>query len=156
MGFRNLMGLVLVVSNLRLMIENFKKYGILVTLSGSSISQSDWRWAGFLYFLTPCHLFGAYVIELLAANAAKDVRAMEKKSEDEVDELVAEQERKTLFSTWRAIAVVHAINATSMLVFATWVVYYHIHYPGLGALSELRRWTPFAAFQAGRTVVYTY
>jgi diacylglycerol O-acyltransferase-1 len=131
------MGLVLVVSNLRLMIENFKKYGILVTLSGSKIRSTDWRWAVFLYFLTPCHLFGAYMIELLAAKAAKDLRAEEKKSEDEVDEIIMEQRKKTLFSTWRAIAVIHAINATSMLVLATWVVYYKIHNPGIGVLTQL-------------------
>ncbi|KAK5174648.1 uncharacterized protein LTR77_001730 [Saxophila tyrrhenica] len=137
LGFRNLMGLVLVVSNLRLMIENLKKYGILVTLSGSDISPVDWRWGAFLYFLTPCHLFGAYMIELLAANAAKDVRAKEKKNEDGIDEMVTEQDKKTLFSTWKAIAIIHAINATSMLVFATWVVYYKIHNPGIGVLTQL-------------------
>jgi diacylglycerol O-acyltransferase 1 len=131
------MGLVLVVSNLRLMIENFKKYGILVTLSGSKIRPVDWRWAVFLYFLTPCHLFGAYMIELLAAKAAKDLRAEEKRNEDEVDEIVTEQRKKTLFSTWRAIAIIHAVNATSMLVFATWVVYYKIHNPGIGVLTQL-------------------
>ncbi|KAI7559323.1 hypothetical protein KC346_g22833, partial [Hortaea werneckii] len=70
-GFRNLMGLVLVVSNLRLMIENFKKYGILVTLSGAAIRRGDWTWFGVLYIITPCFLFVAYAIEALAAQYAK-------------------------------------------------------------------------------------
>ena len=137
LGFRNLMGLVLVVSNLRLMIENFKKYGILVTLSGSSIRPVDWKWAIVLYFLTPCHLFGAYLIELLAARAAKDVLAEEKRAEDEIDDKQAEEKRKAIFSTWRAIAVVHAINATFMLAMATYIVYFEIHNPGIGAFTEL-------------------
>ena len=137
LGFRNLMGLVLVVSNLRLMIENFKKYGILVTLSGSRIRSADWKWALFLYFLTPCHLFGAYLIELYAASAAKDVRAEEKRNEDEEDEKQTEQKRKAIFSTWRSIAIWHAVNATAMLVFATCIVYYQIHNPGIGTLTEL-------------------
>lgn len=137
LGFRNLMGLVLVVSNLRLMIENFKKYGILVTLSGSNIRPDDWRWAIFLYFLTPCHLFGAYLIEKMAATAARDVLAQEKRSEDETDQVHTEDREKAIFSTWRAVAVVHAVNATLMLAFATYVVYCEIHNPGLATLSEL-------------------
>ncbi|KAK3696901.1 hypothetical protein LTR37_017731 [Vermiconidia calcicola] len=138
LGFRNLMGLVLVVSNLRLMIENFRKYGILVTLSGASIRPLDWRWAAFLYFLTPCHLFCAYVIEWLASRAARDVRAKEKRSEEEeVEETLTEQRKNAVFLTWRVLAVVHAINATTMLVFATWVVYYRIHNPGVCVLTQL-------------------
>lgn len=136
LGFRNLMGLVLVVSNLRLMIENFRKYGILVTLSGSSIRPQDWKWAIFLYILTPCHLFGAYIIESLAARAAKEVLAMQKRAEDHIDEKQVEEKRQAVFSTWKVIANVHAMNATFMLVVATCVVYYKIHNPGLGAFSE--------------------
>jgi len=135
-GFRNLMALVLVVSNLRLMIENFKKYGILVTLSGSSIRPEDWNWAIFLYILTPCHLFGAYVIEVLAARAAAGVIAMQKRAENGAEERHVEEKREAVFSTWRSIAKVHATNATIMLLVATYVVYYKIHNPGIGAFSE--------------------
>ena len=137
LGFRNLMGLVLVASNLRLIIENFKKYGILVTFSGSTIRPDDWRWAAILYVLTPCHLFGAYFIELLAARAAQDVLAEEKKFEDEAYEKQSEEEKKAIFSTWRVIAFVHALNATFMLAFATYAVYYKIHNPGIGTFTEL-------------------
>ena len=119
------------------MIENFKKYGILVTLSGSRIRPIDWKLAFFLYFLTPCHLFVAYLIERYAASAAKDVRAEDKKNESEEERKQTEQKRKAVFSTWRRIAVAHAVNATSMLVFATCIVYYLIHNPGIGTLTEL-------------------
>jgi diacylglycerol O-acyltransferase-1 len=132
------MGLVLVVSNFRLMIENFKKYGILVTLSGSSIRSIDWKWAAVLYILTPCHLFGAYLIEVSAAKAAKEVRAEDKKKEDnQVDAKQVEEKQKAVMWTWRRIALTHGANATAMLLFATYVVYYKIHNPGLGALTEL-------------------
>nr|POE79915.1 diacylglycerol o-acyltransferase 1c [Quercus suber] len=136
-GFRNLMGMVLVVSNLRLMIENFKKYGILVTLSGSSIDSADWKWFAVLYLLTPCHLFIAYMIELLAAQYAKEKVARAKKSEDRKDIKTAEKHKKSLFSTWRVIAFFHAFNATFMLVFSTCVVYFGIYNPGLGMISEI-------------------
>ena len=137
LGFRNLMGLVLVVSNFRLMIENFKKYGILVTLSGSSIRPVDWRWTAVLYFLTPCHLFAAYLIELSAAKAANEVRAQEKKKEDKLDAKQHEEIEKAVMWTWRRIALTHGANATAMLLFATYVVYYKIHNPGLGVFTEL-------------------
>lgn len=129
------MGLVLVVSNLRLMIENFKKYGILVTLSGSKIAEVDWKWFWILYASIPCHLFVAYVIELLAAQYAKSKVAEKKRAEDSHQERAARQ--RSLFSTWRMIALCHSANATGMLVFATYVVYFYIHNPGLATLTQL-------------------
>lgn len=133
-GFRNLMGMVLVASNLRLMIENFRKYGILVTLSGSSVDSADWKWFMVLYLLTPCHLYIAYMIELLAARYAKEKVARAKRGEDHK---TVDRQKKSLFSTWRVIAFSHAFNATFMLVFSTCVVYFGIYNPGLGMLSEI-------------------
>ena len=137
LGFRNLMGLVLVFSNLRLMIENFKKYGILVTLSGVEIRSEDWRWFGVLYVLTPCFLLIAYIIEVLASRAAKEVIARGKKSEDDEDEARFKEQRKKIFIKWRFIAFAHGLNATIMLVFSTFAVYHEIHNPALGTISEL-------------------
>ena len=146
-GFRNLMGVVLIASNLRLMIENFKKYGLLVTLSGSQINEGDWRNFWILYLLTPCFLFVAHLIEAAAARYAKNKVGERKKAEAErasgrpggekqVETLMQKQKRY-LFSTWRVIAWCHGINATLMLVIATYVVYYHIHNPGLATVAEL-------------------
>ena len=137
LGFRNLMGLVLVFSNLRLMMENFKKYGILVTLSGVEIKAEDWRWFGVLYVLTPCFLLIAYIIEVLASRAAREVLAKEKKSEDDEDTAKFEEQRKKIFMRWRFIAFAHGLNATIMLVFSTFAVYYEIHNPALGTITEL-------------------
>ena len=140
LGFRNLMGLVLVMSNLRLMMENSKKYGILVTLSGINISADDWRWFATLYVMTPGFLFLAWGIESLAAQFAKDVVARQKRLEDSDeggDEIELEVAKKTLFSRWANIAIAHGANATVMLVFTTYVVYYLIHNPALGAFTEL-------------------
>lgn len=140
LGFRNLMGLIIVISNLRLMVENFKKYGILVTLSGSKVRDGDWQWFWILYALTPCHLFVAYLIELAASRYATASVAKQKKEEHgEVEKIKSEERRraKSMFSTWKVIAWCHASNATFMLAFATYVVYYWIHNPGLGTFTEL-------------------
>jgi diacylglycerol O-acyltransferase-1 len=135
-GFRNLMGLIIVISNLRLMVENFKKYGILVTLSGAEVSQSDQRWFWILYALTPCHLFVAYLIESMAARYA-EASAKRKHETQQEKEIDRKKANASWFSTWRMIAMSHAVNATFMLAFATYVVYYGIHNPGLGAMTEL-------------------
>ncbi|WPH02950.1 diacylglycerol o-acyltransferase 1c [Acrodontium crateriforme] len=136
-GFRNLMGLVLVASNLRLMIENFTKYGILVTLSGSKVASKDWMFFWLLYLLVPCHLFIAYSIELLAAEYAKEKVGERKKSERRKDYDQAEKQKKSLFSTWRVIAFAHGFNATIMLAYATYMVYSWMHNPGLAMAAEL-------------------
>lgn len=39
--------------------------------------------------------------------------------------------------TWYLIAFAHGLNATVNLLFASFVVYYHIHHPGIGTLCEL-------------------
>lgn len=136
-GFRNLMALALIGSNLRLMIENFRKYGLLVTLSGAEVPQQDWRWTWILFALTPCHLFLAYLIEAAAARYAQSVVATSKKHDEHKEQARARPHKKEYFSTWRMIAFCHASNATFMLVFATHTVYYRMHNPGLGAFAEL-------------------
>ena len=136
-GFRNLMALVLVFSNLRLMMENLKKYGILVTLSGTEIRQSDWHLFGTLYVLTPFFLFVAYIIEILASVAAKGILAREKKAEDEDNKAEIAEKKRKVFMKWRWIAFAHGLNATCMLVYSTFVVYYQIHNPALGTITEL-------------------
>ncbi|KAK1062750.1 hypothetical protein LTR74_010066 [Friedmanniomyces endolithicus] len=136
-GFRNLMGVGLVASNLRLMIENFKKYGLLVILSGAQVRPGDWAHFWTLYLLTPCFLFVAYLIEAAAARYAKSKVAERKKAVDTKDTQRGEQHKRYLFSTWRVIAFCHGFNATLMLVIATYEVYYNIHNPGLAAFAEL-------------------
>lgn len=140
LGFRNLMGLIIVISNVRLMMDNFKKYGILVTLSGSKVSEGDWRWFLILYALTPCHLFLAYWIELAAATYATSVLSRKPKEGGNQAGRQRQEEKgetESFFSTWKVVAWAHALNATFMLAFATYVVYYWMHNPGLGTITEL-------------------
>ena len=88
-----------------------------------------------LYFLVPCHLFVAYVIEVAAAQQAKGALARQKKSAGTPTQLA--KERRSSQATWRLVAFAHGINATLNLVIASTVVYYYIHHPGIGTLCEL-------------------
>ncbi|KAI9691542.1 MAG: hypothetical protein M1822_007613 [Bathelium mastoideum] len=138
LGFRNLMVLMLVVSNLRLVLENFKKYGILVTLSGHEYRQHDVLLGWILFLLVPCHLLVAYIIELVAARQAKAAVVRIKKNDNVRARSTSQQrEHRTFQLTWTIIAMAHGLNATLNLAIATTVVYYHIHHPGIGTMCEL-------------------
>ncbi|KAF2721660.1 hypothetical protein K431DRAFT_284588 [Polychaeton citri CBS 116435] len=136
-GFRNLMILVILASNLRLMIENLKKYGILVSLSGDSVSAKDAIYGTVLYLSVPCHLFVAYLVEVWAARYAKGAVASSKRSEANQNHGKTEQTRREFHHTWRLIAFLHGINATLGLAIATYVVYYEIFNPGIATVCEL-------------------
>jgi len=136
-GFKNLAFAVLACSILRLMIENFKRYGIRVTISSSGPSRSDLIYGTILYVSVPCHLFVAYGIELLAAWYAQGAVGRVKKSEAADYDKKLEFERKRLKSLWWIIAVLHALNATFNLLVSTTVVYCYIHNPGIGTIHEM-------------------
>lgn len=135
-GFRNLMVLVILVSNLRLMIENFRKYGVLICISCHDYRRQDVKFGAILFLMTPCHLFVAYMIELIAAQEVKGAIGRAKKKD--INSTTELQSRRQQFApTWYLIAFAHGINATLNLVVASYVVYYHIYHPGIGTLCEM-------------------
>ncbi|RMZ81622.1 hypothetical protein DV737_g2441, partial [Chaetothyriales sp. CBS 132003] len=136
LGFRNLMVLTVVVMNLRLVIENAKKYGILITLK-MNVRASDVNAALLLLALTPCHLFVAYIIEKVAMAQAKGVVGRRKKTDTSMTAPEGEKERKDFYHTWWWIAIAHTLNATMALLITSVVVFYHIRNPGIGAFCEL-------------------
>lgn len=125
LGFRNLMVLVLIVGNLRLVMENYMKYGFIISLQ-HDIRADDIRMGALLYFLIPAHLFVAYLIEIVAASQARLAQSRTKKDE----------EPPKLRAAWLLIACAHAVNATLSLGVANYVVYYNIHHPMVGTLCE--------------------
>ncbi|KIW96096.1 uncharacterized protein Z519_03163 [Cladophialophora bantiana CBS 173.52] len=136
-GFRNLMVLTIIVMNLRLVIENARKYGLLITLK-SNLRNQDIKIALALYALTPCHLFVAYIIEKVAMENAKGVIGRRKKSDPDANKKPeTEKQTREFLNTWWWIAVAHTLNASLALLISSFVVYYFIHNPGLGTISEL-------------------
>jgi len=130
------MVLMLLVSNLRLMIENFRKYGVLICIRCHDYRRQDIVNGSILYLLVPCHFLVAYVIELAAAKQAKGAIARRKKADADAGTIGAKQIRDFQLA-WYLIAVAHAINATLNLLITTFVVYYNIHHPGIGTVCEL-------------------
>ena len=85
-----------------------------------------------LYILIPCHLIAAYLIELAAARQAKGSR----KRIQDGSSGPSEEERKKFHATWLIIAWAHAANITLALAITTVVVYFHVHHPLIGTLTE--------------------
>jgi diacylglycerol O-acyltransferase-1 len=128
------MVIVLVVMNLRLMVENFLKYGVLICVKCHDYRKQDVFLGSILFALVPCHLFVAYTLELVAAQPAKGVVGRKKK--DALMEGIVKEQRAFQL-TWRFVALAHAVNATLCLAVTNVVVYYYIHHPGIGTICEL-------------------
>ncbi|KAG0006978.1 hypothetical protein BGZ65_000603, partial [Modicella reniformis] len=65
-GFVNLGLLLLFGNNVRLIIENYQKYGILISLPGSNISREDWLLTGLAHVLLPLNVIVSFQVERLA------------------------------------------------------------------------------------------
>ncbi|KAI9807791.1 MAG: hypothetical protein M1825_005096 [Sarcosagium campestre] len=138
LGFRNLMVLVLIFSNLRLMIENYQRYGVLICLRCHDYRRQDVILGAALYLLVPCHLFVAYCIELVAGQQAKmEIGRRKKLDISDASTRDEAQEQRDFQSRWKLIVLAHTINASLCLSITTVVVYCFIHHPLIGTLSEL-------------------
>jgi diacylglycerol O-acyltransferase-1 len=85
--------------------------------------------------LIPCHLFLAYLIE---AVAAKQAIGSKKQSEScETTGGPSKEQAAKFRRTWILIAWLHFTNVVLALVYTSYVVYYHVHHPLIGTITEL-------------------
>lgn len=109
-GFLNLALLLLFVTNMRLVVENAQKYGLLLGSGDLGMSARDWVLAGLCLALMPLHLVAAVLIERqssltkLPASSSQD---------------------------WRFICL-HVLNITLEILIPTLVVWYQIQHPLAG------------------------
>lgn len=135
LGFRNLMVIVLVVMNLRLIVENFMKYGVLICIRCHDYSKKDLFFSTSLYAMVPCHLYLAYAIELAAARKAQEAIRRAKRNDQKPEDVPSIA--RSFHAIWKVIALAHGINATLALLITTVTVYYYIYHPMLGTISEI-------------------
>ncbi len=88
-----------------------------------------------LFFLIPCHLLVAFLLELVAAANARDQRVRAQKRSGRTSP--TEDQSKAFQRTWRTLRIAHGINVSAVLLLTTYVVYYHIHHPLIGTLAEI-------------------
>ncbi|KAI1319071.1 hypothetical protein EDD11_004960 [Mortierella claussenii] len=82
-GFVNLGMLLLFGNNIRLIIENYLKYGFLISIPGSSVSRQDWILTAITHALLPFNVLAAYKLEEWAMKLSigfKKRRADERES----------------------------------------------------------------------------
>ncbi|KAI1854682.1 hypothetical protein JX266_000800 [Neoarthrinium moseri] len=135
LGFRNLMVIVLVAGNLRLVIENLQKYGNLICLTCHDIRRHDLLLGLGLYFLIPCFLWVALSIELFAAQQAKASRALSARQGGTASPTV--DQTQVFRAMWIRVRWLHGINASLALSITSWVVYNYIHHPLIGTATEI-------------------
>ena len=137
LGFRNLMVIVLIVMNLRLVVENFMKYGVLICIRCHDYRKQDIILGLLLYALVPCHLLVAYLIELAAAQNCKVAIGREKrKDESDIKSQRRAGKGEESISSWPFIGLAHVCNATLCLLVTTGTVFFYIHHPLIGTISE--------------------
>lgn len=161
-GFRNLAMIVLIVGNIRLLVENYIKYGLLASFERmSGIPDHDIKIALLLTAFIPGHLFVSLVVERVAASWALTPQAARQDSqvllpkEATTEDKPIENSRKKSFATrpsstsssiagkikmkhlWRLFAALHAINALLCLVITSYTVYTNIWHPVVGTICEI-------------------
>ncbi|KJR86469.1 diacylglycerol O-acyltransferase 1 [Sporothrix schenckii 1099-18] len=161
LGFRNLMVIVLVAGNLRLMIENIQKlqYGVLICVRCHDFRQHDVLLGLVLFLSIPLHLFVALLIELGASQQAQvwRKRTTAAKLQNKIGAAGShsgssssngaksstgassptEDEARRFTALWHVVAWLHAANISMALAIASYVVYFHIHHPLVGTLVEV-------------------
>ena len=94
-----------------------------------------------LFALVPCHLFVAFLIELTAAEHAKEVIGLRKKSETDSDGDTTPTKDKLDIReydpTWQIVGLAHAINATLCLLVTSLTVFFFVHHPWIGTISQV-------------------
>lgn len=164
LGFRNLGLIVLIAGNLRLLLENIQKYGVLICIRCHDFRAQDLKVGLVLYTLVPCCLLVAYLIELFAVYEARTQRMRasnaRERSKDETDGHVvaAEQnrdgntrerkrkvgstsptrdEQDRFKTTWYIIAALHTFNISFALSVTSFVIYYYVNHPLIGTVVEM-------------------
>lgn len=122
-GFRNLAMIMLIFSNLRLVVENYMKYGIIRSVYQLGFSRADLQVTALLTAAIPCHLFFSLLVERFA-----------------IATLRKEKLRSTIIERqhlWRLFAALHFVNAALAFCITSFTVYYRVFNPLLGTYCEV-------------------
>lgn len=106
-------------------------------MSCNAYRRQDIIYGSVLFFLVPCHLFVALLIEQIAARQTRAALArIDRQRSTQAKKGQKAKDLNSISGTWQYIAFAHGINASINLVMASWIVYYYIHNPGIGTICE--------------------
>ncbi|KAJ2551799.1 hypothetical protein EV175_003554 [Coemansia sp. RSA 1933] len=128
-GLVNFLLLLLSATLLRMAIENYMKYGILVSIPGSSVSLQDWMATLAGALAVAFSFLAAYAIERRAIPPMRDVSTSSIKARSRGNAWavgIATQERLTI--------TLHIANLMFVLVIPSCLTYFSIFQPALGTV----------------------
>ncbi|KAJ2158425.1 hypothetical protein GGF46_003776 [Coemansia sp. RSA 552] len=125
-GLVNFLLLLLSATLLRLAIENYMKYGILVRMPGTSVAARDWAYslAGLLAVFAG--FVGAFAIEKCAIPARRRTASPDSGQAVAAVGIAAAEEKRTV--------ALHAANLAMVLGVPAWITYHSVYQPALGTL----------------------
>ncbi|KAJ1972332.1 hypothetical protein H4R34_005443 [Dimargaris verticillata] len=135
-GFLNLALLLLFVTNVRLVVENYIKYGFLISIPGQYVPPQDWVFAVVAFSLLPVNIVLAFAIEWLVSCwlvlPLLSTRGHSETTQAPRPSLVNAQVDGQSRGWAVGIGLAHALNLCIMLLFPSYVVYHHMYHPLLG------------------------
>lgn len=160
LGFRNLGLIVLIAGNLRLVLENIQKYGVLICVRCHDFRRQDLQVGFVLYTLVPCCLLLAYLIELFAAYEARTskLRAFNNswrgkgggadgagagagaRTKDEGSDGTCsptEDQQARFRRIWYTVVALHLVNISLALIVTSWGVFSYVNHPLIGTIVEM-------------------
>ncbi|KAF8979044.1 hypothetical protein BGZ46_005871 [Entomortierella lignicola] len=140
-GFVNLGMLLLFGNNLRLIIENYQKYGILISFPGSKVSKEDWVLTALSHTLLPLNIILAFQLEYWAKKRALGYRKRLSSTlailngglrEDQDPKQLSEEYRRIESSArvfQKTMGWLHTLNLIAIATWPSYMSYYLIVHP---------------------------
>ncbi|KAF9934138.1 hypothetical protein BGZ67_003997 [Mortierella alpina] len=140
-GLVNLGMLLLFGNNVRLVIENYQKYGVLISMPGSKVSKEDWILTGLSHVLLPLNVLLGLQLERWAKKSAMGHRkrladataALKNGSMDVKDPKQALKQAKSTEaaarSSQRLFGWLHAFNVILIISWPSYMSYFKIFHP---------------------------
>ncbi|KAG0215656.1 hypothetical protein BGX28_008902 [Mortierella sp. GBA30] len=140
-GLVNLGMLLLFGNNMRLVIENYQKYGVLISMPGSKVSRDDWILTGLSHILLPLNVLLSLQLERWAKKSAVGYR---KRLADAKAALTNEvwdvNDQKQAFkhvqnieaaarSSQKLFGILHTLNVILIISWPSYMSYYLIFHP---------------------------
>lgn len=183
-GFRNLGLIVLIAGNLRLILENIQKYGVLICIKCHDFRRQDLIVGAVVYTVVPASLLVAWAIEIWASINAKKARTRARSdslrraklalggaapnaaidqvngaNDDGTNPPTLDQQAR-FRRTWYMIVVAHVLNVSTALVLTSWAVYRLVNHPLIGTIVEMHAiivWLKTASYAlANRDLRHAY
>ncbi|KAG0326995.1 hypothetical protein BGZ99_008545 [Dissophora globulifera] len=171
-GFVNLGMLLLFGNNVRLIIENYKKYGLLISLPGSQMSKDDWQWTFLAHVLLPLNVIVSFQFERWAVKSAMGLRkrfadtSAASSASNDVDPKQRLKEARKAEASIKAfqqlLGWLHTINVIVIISWPSYMAYYLIFHPFLAftvlinGTLQFFKMTSYALVQQDLRAAYIY